>query len=99
MPTARTVPSKRVAPKARSTSFDPAVAEAFGKVVRKEREELEIAQDAFAVLADVDRSYYGKLERGERQPSLGLLMRIAHSLKVPPGELVHRVEKAMKRRR
>lgn len=98
MPTARTVP-KRVAPKARSTSFDPAVAEAFGKVVRKEREELEIAQDAFAVLADVDRSYYGKLERGERQPSLGLLMRIAHSLKVPPGELVHRVEKAMKRRR
>jgi DNA-binding XRE family transcriptional regulator len=99
VPTARSVSSKRVTPKTRSTSFDPAIALAFGKVVRQEREEQEIAQDAFAVMADVDRSYYGKLERGERQPSLALLMRIAHGLGVPPGELVNRVEKTMKRRR
>jgi transcriptional regulator with XRE-family HTH domain len=41
------------------------VAKAFGAVVRAEREQRGIAQDAFALLAHVDRSYYGKLERGE----------------------------------
>jgi transcriptional regulator with XRE-family HTH domain len=49
-------------------------------VVRRRREELQIAQDAFALAAGIDRSYYGKLERGERQPSLGILLRIAAAL-------------------
>ena len=42
--------------------------------------------------ANVDRSYYGKLERGERQPSLGLLLRIARALGVPGGSLVEETE-------
>lgn len=60
-----------------------------------------VAQDQLALLADVDRSYYGKLERGERQPSLALLLRIAHALDVTGGELVAMVEArmALQRRR
>lgn len=60
-----------------------------------------VAQDQLALLADVDRSYYGKLERGERQPSLALLLRIAHALEVTGGELVAMVEArmALQRRR
>jgi Helix-turn-helix domain len=54
----------------RVTSFDPLVAGAFGLVARSMREERGIAQDAFALAAGVDRSYYGKLERGQWQPSL-----------------------------
>ena len=50
------------------------------------------------LLANVDRSYYGKLERGERQPSLGLLLRIAGALECSGAELVSRVEKALTRK-
>jgi transcriptional regulator with XRE-family HTH domain len=44
------------------------------------------------LLANVDRSYYGKLERGERQPSLALIMRIASGLGLTASELIGRVE-------
>ena len=82
---------KASAPK-RATSFEPKVAAAFGQIVRAEREKQAIAQDAFALLAHVDRSYFGKLERGERQPSLALLLRIANGLQVSGAELLARVE-------
>jgi XRE family transcriptional regulator, regulator of sulfur utilization len=78
----------------RATSFDPAVARAFAEVIRGERVQREIAQDQFALLANVDRSYYGKLERGERQPSLVLLLRIAKALELTGAELVAKVEVA-----
>lgn len=56
------------------------------------REDQGSAQDHFALMASVDRSYYGKLERGERQPSLGLLLRIAGALGVPGATLVAATE-------
>lgn len=51
-----------------------------------------MAQDQFALAANIDRSYYGKLERGERQPSLGLLLRAARALGVSGAALVHETE-------
>jgi transcriptional regulator with XRE-family HTH domain len=51
-----------------------------------------MAQDQFALLAGVDRSYFGKLERGERQPSLGLMLRISGALGVAGAEIVQKVE-------
>jgi len=56
---------------------------------------LGIAQDQFALLANVDRSYFGKLERGERQPSLALIIRIASGLGIAAGELVDKVEHSL----
>jgi DNA-binding XRE family transcriptional regulator len=76
----------------RSTSFEPEVAKVLGEVIRGAREVQGIAQDAFALLANVDRSYYGKLERGERQPTVGLLLRIGRALDVPASELLEHVE-------
>lgn len=86
------VPKKRPQAGKRATSFEPEVAKAFGAVIRTERERLQMAQDQFALVAHVDRSYYGKLERGERQPSLGLLLRVAAGLGVPAADLVRAVE-------
>lgn len=85
-----------IRPTKRASSFEPAVAVCFGEVIRAERSKLGIAQDRFALLANVDRSYYGKLERGERQPSLGLMLRIARTLGVPASDLVAQVEKGVK---
>lgn len=82
--------------KRRTTSFEPATAIAFGEVIRAERIKQEIAQDQFALRANVDRSYYGKLERGERQPSLTLILRIAGGLGVSASDLVGRTEQVLK---
>ena len=76
----------------RTPSFEPEVARALGKVARNLREVLGVAQDLFALNAGVDRSYYGKIERGERQPSLGVLLRIARALGVTGAELLAAVE-------
>jgi transcriptional regulator with XRE-family HTH domain len=79
----------------RATSFEPEVAAAFGSIVRVERLKRGIAQDEFALLANIDRSYFGKLERGERQPSLALILRIAGGLGVPASALLTRVERLL----
>jgi len=76
----------------RATSFEPLTAAAFGAVIREERVAQGIAQDQFALQANVDRSYYGKLERGERQPSLALILRIAGGLGLSASEIMGRVE-------
>jgi transcriptional regulator with XRE-family HTH domain len=83
----------------RSTSFEPEVAAAIGVVTRRYREAAEIAQDAFALEAGVDRSYYGKLERGERQPSIGVFLRIAVTLQVSGADLMREVEAILSNRR
>jgi transcriptional regulator with XRE-family HTH domain len=64
----------------------------FGEVIRAERVRQAIAQDQFALLANVDRSYYGKLERGERQPSLALILRIAGGLGIAASDIIALVE-------
>ena len=67
----------------------------FGEVIRAERVKQAIAQDQFALLANVDRSYFGKLERGERQPSLALILRIAGGLGIPASDIIALVEERL----
>lgn len=81
----------------RSTSFEPEVARALGEVIRTAREAQGVAQDKFAFRAGIDRSYYGKLERGERQPTVGLLLRIGRALDLPASELLAHVEQQLAR--
>lgn len=65
--------------------------------MRELRVQAGIAQDAFALLAGIDRSYYGKLERGERQPSLAVLLKCAAALEVSAASLVAAIEGRLKR--
>lgn len=89
--------SRPVQPKVakRATSFEPHVAAAFGSIVRAERLKREIAQDEFALLANIDRSYFGKLERGERQPSLALILRISAGLDLSASALLAKLERGL----
>lgn len=86
------LPTKPLQPSRRRESFDPRAALAFGVVARSNRVALGIAQDRLALLADVDRSYYGKLERGQRQPSLALILRVSAALQMSAADLVRQVE-------
>ncbi|MOA22055.1 anaerobic benzoate catabolism transcriptional regulator [compost metagenome] len=78
--------------KTRGASFEPHVAAALGRVIRARREAADLPQDKFAYAAGVDRSFYGKLERGERQPSIGVLLRIARALNCSGSEILAEAE-------
>jgi XRE family transcriptional regulator, regulator of sulfur utilization len=76
-----------------TTTRNPALALAFGECVRALRESLGVAQEALALDAGMDRSYLGKVERGEKQPSLDIVFRLAVVLGLSPSELVEKVSK------
>jgi transcriptional regulator with XRE-family HTH domain len=66
---------------------------AFGRVLRERRTEAGLSQERLALDAGVDRTFVSLLERGERQPTLATLWRLAEALGVAPSELVTGVEK------
>jgi transcriptional regulator with XRE-family HTH domain len=65
---------------------------AFGDAIRAIRKEQGISQEAFAVKCGLDRSYFGAVERGERNVSLTNIVRIAEALETRPGALFDRAE-------
>lgn len=81
-----------------SRTFDPELATAFGEVVRGLRVERGIAQEKLAADSDVERSYFGRLERGQSAPSLAMLFRIAAALSWPAEEIVIETEKRWRKR-
>ena len=58
------------------------VIEAFGKRVKRLRLELGYSQEAFAQEAGIDRSYYGRIERGEANLTLRNIAAIAELLRL-----------------
>lgn len=60
----------------------------FGKRVRELRKERGLSQIELAAKVGIDRSYMGFLERGERNPSLEVIAKIADALSVTPDELL-----------
>lgn len=60
----------------------------FGRLVRQRRVSLGLSQEELADLAGLHRTYVGSIERGERNPSLLNISRLAQALKVKPSELM-----------
>lgn len=69
-----------------------AVLVAVGGAIRLLREAQGISQEEFAALAGIDRSYYGGIERGERNVATINLVRIALALRVEVGSLFPALE-------
>ena len=61
--------------------------------VRRIRVALGVSQERLAFDAGVDRSYLGGMERGEANPTVDVLDRIAGTLGVPLTELFAKIEK------
>ena len=66
--------------------------QAFGQVLRELRQQRGFTQEAFALECEVDRTFVGLMERGQRQPSLTTLFRLAKPLELRPSALLRRVE-------
>lgn len=52
----------------------------FGRALRLERRRQGYSQEEFAHVAGLDRSYVGAIERGEQNPSLVTIAKLAASL-------------------
>ncbi|MDP2746441.1 helix-turn-helix domain-containing protein [Pseudomonas sp.] len=61
---------------------------AFGEAVRTLRVARGLSQEQFADTVGIHRTYIGGIERGERNPTLTTIQRIANSLAVPARDLL-----------
>lgn len=59
----------------------------FGQLVRKYRNERNMSQEQLALLCNMDRSYLGRIERGEVNPTLEKIYELATALEIMPKEL------------
>jgi transcriptional regulator with XRE-family HTH domain len=65
---------------------------AYGLAIREVRSEHGISQERLAQLAGLDRTYVSGIERGQRNPSLTNLLKLADALGVKLSELAQRAE-------
>ncbi|WP_139463766.1 helix-turn-helix domain-containing protein [Aeromonas veronii] len=56
------------------------LAKKFGGTIRERRLRLGVSQDALALMTDIDRSYVGRIERGEVNVTLEKAYKIAQAL-------------------
>lgn len=66
---------------------------AFGRRVRELRLQQGLSQEELAHLSELDRSYVGGIERGERNVGLDNIHRVAGALSVNPTELFTRTDR------
>ena len=59
----------------------------FGKNIKESRNETGMAQDELAAKAKIHRTYMGRIERGESNPPLWTIYKIATALKKKISEL------------
>lgn len=60
----------------------------LGKAIRRIRKAKTISQEDLALRADVDRSYFGRVERGDNNVAMLTLVKIARALDVTVAKIV-----------
>lgn len=68
---------------------------AFGKVLRRLREEAGLTQEQLGFESDLRRTYVSILELGQQQPSLTTILKLALALHCSPGTMVDLVSAEM----
>lgn len=59
----------------------------LGRRIRAQRKSIGLTQEQLALVADVDRSYFGAIERGERNVTFTVLCRLCIALQSDLGKL------------
>jgi transcriptional regulator with XRE-family HTH domain len=60
----------------------------LGRRIRERRIELGLSQEMLSFAADLHRTYIGGVERGERNPGIWNVLKIARALEIDPADLV-----------
>jgi transcriptional regulator with XRE-family HTH domain len=74
---------------------DPGITAAVGRAVRSLREQRGLSQEELAALCRMHRTYIGGIERGERNPTVSVLYRLAKALQITGSELLACAEKQL----
>jgi len=74
-------------PNLSSQRQDPTLV-AIGGAIRRIRKLRSLSQEKLALLAEVDPSYLGRVERGDNAPAILTLKKLADSLQVSMAELM-----------
>lgn len=64
------------------------ISKKFGGKVQKLRKVMKISQEELAERVGIHRNHMGRIERGETNPPLPTIEKIAKALKVKPDELL-----------
>ena len=64
----------------------------FGKCIRFYRNKIGLSQEKFALLINMDRTYYASVEAGKRNISIANIEKIANGLGVPISQLFMCIE-------
>lgn len=67
---------------------DPSLV-ALGKAIRRVRLSKNISQEKLALMAEVDRSYVGRVERGDNNVAILTLSKLAMALDITLAKLMH----------
>jgi len=71
---------------------------AFGCVLAEKRKGLGLSQERLGFEAEMDRSFIGLLERGQRSPTLNTMMRLCQVLDISLTQLSALVEAKLERK-
>ena len=78
----------------------PTIPEAviFGKTIRRLREKSGLSQQKVAEAANLSLNFLSDVERGVKSVTLATILKLAHALGCPPGELLTEFSPATIRR-
>ncbi|MBD2872912.1 helix-turn-helix domain-containing protein [Paenibacillus arenilitoris] len=65
------------------------IAGLIGENIRQLRKKKGLSQEQLALRAEINASYMGQVERGEKNPTIDVLSKIAHALQIPIEQLVN----------
>jgi transcriptional regulator with XRE-family HTH domain len=63
-----------------------------GLALRERREARGMSQEGLALATNIHRNYIGGIERGERQPTVRVIVELGAALDMSPSELFARAE-------
>ena len=65
---------------------------AFGRAIRVMRAERGISQEELGLRAGLSRGFFGKVERGDANPTFETIVKVAAGLEVPAADVVSLAE-------
>lgn len=70
-----------------------ASAVAFGRAIHAMRVERGLSQEELGLRSGLSRGYFGKVERGDANPTFETILKVATGLQVPAADLVSRAQR------
>ncbi len=70
--------------------------QAFAKTLKMLRTKHGLTQESLGLETELGQNYISELERGTRDPGLGVILRLARALQIKPSEFMKRIETRLK---